>query len=290
MMQPDTGTFVGATNEDTRLLELDQRRADVLAIGSQLAYGHVGLNASQPVYQAAGLRVAAIPTTVLSVLPHYPSVHQTHLPVNWIASSLDDLFHSGALRDLRAIAIGYLATAAQANAVTTWLQAAGWLGRVPVVVDPTFGDIGLGFYNNPGIVSSVREILLPHATGLTPNVFELAHLTGIDPSEIHDLSSIEAAARQLFRPEMEWIVVTGIRASQFAEHSAFPAGVVSEFVLTRDSAESISHPLLEEAPAGVGDTFTASLICHLIDGAPVKAATRLAAAETAHHIQIGATR
>ena len=276
--------FVGPTSEDTRPLELDQRRADVLAIGSQLAYGRVGLNASLPVYQEAGLRVASIPTTILSVLPHYPTAHQTRLSVGWIVKTLNDLVHSGALDSLRAIAIGYLANPDQASAIAAWLTDSP-LHRLPIIVDPTFGDIGLGFYNDPAIVQPLRDVLRPEATGLTPNVFELAHLTCTDPSDLHDLEAIEVAARQLLLPQTEWIVVSGIRHPAVADQT--DNGAIAELVITHDSADLFSHPLLARTPAGVGDTFTASLVTHLIDGTQLTRATQHAAKETAAHIREG---
>lgn len=286
-MPADPSTFIGATSEDTRHLELDQRRTDVLAIGSQLAYGRVGLNASQPVYQNAGLRVAAIPTTILSVLPHYPSVHQTHLPADWIADALDDLTRSGALERLRAITVGYVATAAQAHAIAAWYQRQS-RSTIPLILDPTFGDVGLGFYNDPAIVRALREALLPEAAGLTPNLFELAHLTGTDPESLTELAAIEAAARSLLEPSMDWVVVTGIRSAAATDDIA--ADSIAELIVTHGSRRLLIHPQFAHTPAGAGDTFTAALTARLIQGISLTEAAQFAAEETARQIRHGATR
>lgn len=286
-MRTDSTTFVAATSEATRHLELDQRRADILAIGSQLAYGRVGLNASQPIYQEHGLRVAAIPTTILSVLPHYPSAHQTHLPADWITNTLTDLTRSGALDQLHAITIGYLATAAQIHAVTAWYDQ-HVPQRVPMILDPTFGDIGLGFYNDSRIVHPLRETLLPHATGLTPNLFELAHLTAQDHNDLSDPAVIGAAAHDLLGPGTDWVVVTGLRP--LAGLSPNGQSSIGDLIVTHESTELVTHPLLEKTPAGVGDTFTASLISHLIRSKPLVESVQLAAEETARHIYHGRTR
>lgn len=277
-------TFVATTSEDSRYLELDQRRADILVIGSQLAYGRVGLNASQPIYQEHGLRVAAIPTTILSVLPHYPSVHHAHLPASWITNTLNDLTHSGALDQLCAITIGYLATAAQIQAVASWYQHCATQG-VPLILDPTFGDIGLGFYNDPRIVHPLRETLLPHATGLTPNLFELAHLTGHDPADLGDPVAIGTAAQNLLGPGTNWVVVTGLRPSSGLSPNGHRS--IGELIVTPESTDLVSHPILEQTPAGVGDTFSASLISHLIRRKLLEEAVQLAAEETARHIHRG---
>jgi len=284
-MPADPTTFVGATSQDTRHLELDQRAAGILAIGSQLAYGRVGLNAAQPIYQQHQLRVAAIPTTILSVLPHYPSVHQTHLPDQWITDTLDDLTRSGALDRLRAITVGYVATVAQAHAIAAWYQRES-RSTIPLILDPTFGDIGLGFYNDPAIVQGLREALLPEAAGLTPNLFELAHLTGTGLENLTGPATIESAAKSLLGPSMDWVVVTGIRSAAAPDDIA--ADSIAELIVPRRSRRLLIHPRIAHTPAGAGDTFTAALTARLLQGISLTEAAQFAADETARQIRQGA--
>lgn len=43
---------------------------------------------------------------------------------------------------------------------------------------PLLGDVEVGFITNPALAEAVRAELVPVATGMTPNLFELALLTG----------------------------------------------------------------------------------------------------------------
>ncbi|WP_172671086.1 PfkB family carbohydrate kinase [Rhodococcus sp. RD6.2] len=283
-MSMDQAHCVGAGNLDARYLELDPRPVDVLAIGSQLAYGSVGLNAAVPVYEAAGLRCAAVPTTILSVLPHYPSMHRADLSTDWLWEVLHDLDLSGALRRLRTISVGYLALPEHAAVIAEWSRSrTGSPVDSPFVLDPTLGDVDLGFYNDPNVAAALRRWLLPMATGLTPNLFELALLSECPLSSLTRLEDVTAAARSLMTPQMQWIAVTGLRRTTVGNDSS-RVGRIGELIITHDTTRILSRPVVPAAPAGVGDTFTASLISRLLSGHDLSQAVDAAAEYTAHQI------
>ncbi|HBD35128.1 MAG TPA: bifunctional pyridoxal kinase/hydroxymethylpyrimidine kinase, partial [Cupriavidus sp.] len=54
-------------------------------------------------------------------------------------------------------------------------------------------------------VEAVRELLLPLAHGLTPNDFELGHLSGRSADSVEQ---VVAAARSLLTDRVQWMVVT----------------------------------------------------------------------------------
>jgi len=56
-------------------------------------------------------------------------------------------------------------------------------------------------------LDAVRAVLLPRATVVAPNVFELARLTGSAP--IRTDSEVDRAARRLLDAGPEWVLVTG---------------------------------------------------------------------------------
>ncbi|MGH8964748.1 MAG: pyridoxal kinase, partial [Actinomycetes bacterium] len=139
--------MTNAARADRERWELDQRRADVLLVGSQLAYGSVGTNAALPVLNEAGLRVVPLPTVLLSNLPHHRSVHAITLPPEWLRSTLDDLTALGVAAEIDTICTGYFAEPAQVEAVAGWIRTA--LASAPglrVIVDPTLGDHDVGPY------------------------------------------------------------------------------------------------------------------------------------------------
>lgn len=283
-------TFVSADAAGAHGLELDTRTVDVLAIGSQLVHGSVGLNAALPVYTAAGLRRAALPTTILSVLPHYPSMHRVDMSAAWLGDTLDDLVASGALDGLRVVAVGYLPVPEHAGVVARWYD--GWRAArraagadVPqLVLDPTLGDVEVGFYNDPAVGPALRRDLLPVATGAVPNLFELAHLVDRPIEELTGDALLEAAA-SLLDDGLDWLVVTGLRG-QVGERP--DADGIGELVLVGGSAQLRRHELLPSTAKGVGDVFTAALCARIVAGGHVVEAVDAAAAITADHIRRGA--
>lgn len=179
---------------------------DVVSVQSQVIYGRVGNNVAVPALEALGFSVAAVPTVVFSNTPHYPTMHGGALLTEWFEGYLQDLSARGALHALRAILFGYLGNPRQADALARWARAllkerAG----LRIVIDPVIGDQDHGIYVDPCLVDTYRRDLLPLADGLTPNSFELAHLTGL---AVNDVESVVAAARTLLTGRTQWVAVT----------------------------------------------------------------------------------
>ena len=241
---------------------------DVVSIQSQVVYGQVGNNSAVPTLQSHGLRVAAVPTVVLSNTPHYASVHGDALPAEWLAGYLDDLRARGALQQLRAVLVGYLGGSAQAAVLRAWLAAL--LDAAPdvkVLLDPVIGDHDVGVYVDPGMVSVYRQALLPLADGLVPNGFELAQLTSMP---VDDIASVAAAARALMTGRTRWVVVTSAAPGTWPDDRMYVA------VVTRDALELIEHARFDTTPKGTGDLFSATLAARLLAGDDLVDAARQA--------------
>ncbi|CPQ80495.1 pyridoxine kinase [Bordetella pertussis] len=130
---------------------------DVVSIQSQVVYGQVGNSVAVPVFNGFGLRVAAVPTVVLSNTPHYPSMHGGAVPLDWFEGYLADLGARGALAGVRVVQLGYLGGPAQAEALGRWI--AGLVAERPdlrVHIDPVIGDHDSGVYVAPGMVAAYR--------------------------------------------------------------------------------------------------------------------------------------
>ena len=170
-------------------------RPDVVSVQSQVVYGRVGNNVAVPTLESLGLSVVAVPTVVFSNTPHYPTMHGGALPVEWFEGYLQDLSERGALHALRAILAGYLGSPGQAKVLARWTQGLqAERADLRVVIDPVMGDHDHGIYVDTDMAEAYRQLLLPLAHGLTPNGFELAHLTG---RPVDDTESVVAAARTL---------------------------------------------------------------------------------------------
>lgn len=263
-----TDSFYTMSTSRAQSLELDTRPVSVLAFGSQLLSGGVGLNAALPVYTQADIRVAGVPTLLLSNLPHYPSVQTLDIPAEWMRKALTDLEATGALNTVRAVAVGYLADPAQAYAIADWFESLPSKRRPFFVLDPTFGDGDVGFYTNPAVVPAIREALVPLADIMTPNSFELCHLTGVEP-EIEEraadseepekvLGALVERARTLMTEHTRAVILTGVSQNDDG------AAKIGNIVVTKADAMSFFFDEVATQSKGLGDTFTTALVSRLL--------------------------
>lgn len=247
---------------------------DVVAIQSQVVYGCVGNTAAVPVLQAGLLQVAQVPTIILSSTPGYPSVHGGAMPLDWFRGWLDDLLANRALSELRAVQIGYLGEPEQTRVLEEWLQRV--LASRPdllINLDPVLGDQDTGIYTHPGMVAGWQR-LMPLASGLTPNTFELGVLSGMP---VDSREEVVAAARSLLRGRVEWIVATS------AAPREWPEGEMWSLIVTSTEVRRVRHARIDSSVKGTGDMFTAGITRGLLEGksleaAAVEAGERVAAA------------
>lgn len=239
-------------------------RPDVVSVQSQVVYGRVGNNVAVPTLESLGLSVAAVPTVVFSNTPHYPTMHGGALPVEWFEGYLQDLSARGALHALRAVLVGYLGNQGQAEVLAHWTQVLlAERAALRVVIDPVMGDHDHGIYVDAGMAEAYRQHLLPLAHGLTPNGFELAHLTG---RPVDDVEGVVAAARILLAGRTQWIAVTSAAPDTWAD------GEMQVVFVTREQAHVITHARIAAVPKGTGDLFSAALTGHWLNGATLPAA------------------
>ena len=145
--------------------------ARILAISSQVVYGPVGLSAIVPALQAQGHDVLAMPTVVLSYHPGHGTPARCSIDVAALMAAVDSI---GALNTLDAIITGYFATAEQVLETAKLIKK---LRPKIVLVDPVIGDHGR-LYVKEDVALAIRDHLLPLATIITPNAFELSWLIG----------------------------------------------------------------------------------------------------------------
>jgi pyridoxine kinase len=164
----------------------------VLAISSQVVYGSVGLAAAVPALQAHGHDVMALPTVLLSNHPGFGKPVGNATDLGPMITALSAL---GVLDGLDALLTGYFANTAQIEAAARLIDR-----HKPayVLVDPVLGDNGKLYVPEP-VAAAIRDLLMPRATCLTPNAFELSWLTG---ETVADIAAAESAARKLARAEV----------------------------------------------------------------------------------------
>jgi pyridoxine kinase len=222
----------------------------ILAISSQVVRGHVGLSAIVPALQRLGHEVLAIPTIILSNHPGHVRAAGTRVEVNTLMSMLDVLDANGWLADVDAVLTGYLPTpehvyfAGQAIDLVRARCAAAI-----ILVDPVMGDDPRGLYIDPAAAESIRDGLIPRASIVTPNRFELSWLSG---RTVQSIAEAAAAARHLTRGH---VLATSIPdgAARIANTSVSTAGV---HVCRVDRLARVPH--------GTGDLLSGLFIGHTL--------------------------
>jgi len=160
---------------------------------------------------------------------------------------------------------GMLATAGIVDVV------AELAGRLPaLVVDPVLVSSTGHRLLHPDAERRYREVLIPRATVLTPNVREAARLLG---TEIRTLAAQHEAARALQALGAAWVVVTGGCPTDGAGTDA--VDVVAD---GRRTVELRARRIDTPNTHGSGCTFSAAIAAELARGASVPAAIRAAKA------------
>ncbi|MEY2151217.1 pyridoxal kinase [Rhodanobacter sp. 115] len=253
---------MNSTSLDPHLLHGRRQRpdgpmpVDIISVQSQLVYGHAGNSAAVPPLLRLGLRVAEVPTTVLSNAPFYATTRGRVLPADWLADLLLGVRERGLHTRARMLVSGYLGSADNGHVLADWLDAIRpETPQLRFCLDPVIGDTHTGAYVEPELEAVFRERLLPKAWLLTPNAFELGRLSGL-PATTAAADGL-AAARELLARGPVWVVTHSLRGAP---------GELLTLAVGRDEAWCIASPELPIDVAGTGDVLTALLVAGLLRG------------------------
>ena len=231
--------------------------AKVLAISSHVVRGQVGLNATVPALQHLGHEVWPVPTVVVASRPGLGRLAKHELPPESLGAMLAALEADSCWTSLGAVLTGYFPSA------TAVLAVAREIARIkarrpdlPVLVDPVVGDAGR-LYVSQATAEAIRDALMPMATIATPNLFELAWLTGCD---LRDPAQVAACARQLGPPT---VVVTSARQT---------GSVVATLLVGTDKGTEREMRKRDGVPNGAGDLFAGLFLGSWLTGSTTEAA------------------
>ncbi len=178
----------------------------VLSIQSAVAYGHVGNSSAMFPLQRLGAEVWPIDTVQFSNHPGYGGHTGIATAPETIRALVDGIEARGVLHGCDALLTGYVGdpgTGASLLHAADRLRAAN--PRALWCCDPVLGDDGPGLYVRPGIDSFFRDRAVPGADILTPNGFELAHLTGLPCGGLDDAKRAVATLQdRMRRPVRVW--------------------------------------------------------------------------------------
>ena len=221
----------------------------ILSIQSSVTAGFVGNAVAGPVLLALGHHPMLINTISLAAHPGYG---------DRAGGPPDDLLFSGHLQgllklhgvdDIASVMSGYLGSSGQiapiAELVTAWRGGMG--GRGHYILDPVMGDLGR-LYITPEMADGMRQRLLPLADIVTPNQFELGHLTATDLRTRED--AVAAAETLLAQHPLTAVIATGIGDDN---HS-----IVGDLLVCRDGTRDWQQAYdVTKNIAGGGDLLTA---------------------------------
>ncbi|WOH63177.1 pyridoxal kinase PdxY [Bradyrhizobium sp. BWA-3-5] len=240
---------------------------NVISIQSQVAFGHVGNSAAVFPMQMHGIDVVAVPTTLLSNRPGYPTLRGRVVEAELVADLLRGIEERGAADRAQMILSGYLGSADNAKVVADFVARAK--AKNPALLyccDPVLGDRDRGLFVHPDIPSLVRDLLCPLADIITPNHFEFEWLCGAKVATIDQLLKVARA-----------FMARGTVVVTSAELADTPAGEIETLAVERTGAFRVRTPKLAITPNGTGDLFAALLVAARLRGADTSGAVSHAA-------------
>jgi pyridoxine kinase len=231
-----------------------------LSLQSHVAYGYVGNRAATFPLQRLGHEVWAVNTVEFSNHTGYGAWMGRTASAEQVADIVHGIEALGMLGKCDALLTGYVGDAALGDVVLDTVRKVRTANPKAVwCCDPVLGDIDTGIYVKPGIDAFFRDRALPQADLITPNHFELEHLTG---RKVETLDEAVAAARSLLNGPRLALVTSFLRAGLQSEQ-------VEMLAVTPDAAWRVVTPLIafEVMPNGTGDTVAALFTAHwLADG------------------------
>jgi len=246
-----------------------------LSLQSHVAYGYVGNRAATFPLQRLGHEVWAVNTVEFSNHTGYGAWRGRAASAEQVAEIVQGIEALGQFSRCDGLLTGYVGDAALADVVLdTARRVRAANPRAVWCCDPVLGDIDTGIYVKPGIDTFFRDRAIPAADLVTPNHFELEHLTG---RTVSTMSEALSAARTLLAGETRGPRLALITSLRRADASADTIEMVA---VTREAAWRVATPMIgfEIAPNGTGDAVAALFTAHWIGGDDIADALGKAAA------------
>jgi pyridoxine kinase len=238
----------------------------ILSIQSWVAYGHVGNAAAVFPLQRLGFEVWAVNTVQFSNHT-YGSWRGRLFEPGEIGEIAHGIEERGVFPDCAAVLSGYIGDARLGAVVLETVRRVRAANPAALYCcDPVIGDIGRGVFVRPGIPEFFASEALGRADIITPNQFELEHLSG---RKVRSLEEAVAAAEALRARGPGIVLVTSL------ERGPDTVGLLA---VAPAGAFLVETPLLPIAPNGAGDAVAALFLGHLLRGGAVPAALEAAAA------------
>jgi pyridoxine kinase len=229
-----------------------------LSLQSHVAYGYVGNRAATFPLQRLGHEVWAVNTVEFSNHTGYGAWRGRTASADQVAEIVQGIESLGMLAKCDALLTGYVGDAALGDVVLDTARRVRAANPKAIwCCDPVLGDVDTGIYVKPGIDSFFRDRALPAADLITPNHFELEHLTG---RAVETLDEALAATRTLLAGPRLALLTSFRRADSHAEQ-------IEMLAVTPDAAWRVVTPLIafDIMPNGTGDAVAALFTAHWLE-------------------------
>jgi pyridoxine kinase len=229
---------------------------NLLSIQSHVAYGHVGNAAAVFPLQRIGVEVWPIHTVQFSNHTGYGEWTGRVFDGGLIREIMTGIAARGVLGECDGVLSGYIGApdigAAVLDAVKA-VKAANPVARY--CCDPVIGDIEQGVFVRPGVPEFFRREAMPAADVVTPNQFELDHLTG---GESRTLAQAFAAIDALHAMGPAAIMVTSLQTDET------PQDAIDLVASDRRGRFRVRTPRLALTINGAGDAIAALFFAHYL--------------------------
>jgi pyridoxine kinase len=240
---------------------------NLLSIQSHVAYGHVGNAAATFPLQRIGVEVWSIHTVQFSNHTGYGAWTGRVFDASLITELLDGIAQRGVLGQCDGVLSGYMGSAETGAAILDALARVKAANpNASYCCDPVIGDIGRDVFVRPGIPEFMREHAVPAADVVTPNQFELDHLTRRTSATHGDaLAAIDAL--HVLGPKT--IMVTSLHTDET------PPDAIDLVASEAGGRYRVRTPKLSISVNGAGDAIAALFFAHYLrSGSAAEALSR----------------
>jgi pyridoxine kinase len=227
---------------------------NILSIQSWVAYGHVGNASAVFPLQRLGAEVWAVNTVQFSNHTGYGSWTGTVFTGAQVEEVIDGIAARGVLPSADAVLSGYMGDPAIGSAIleaVARVKAAN--PKALYCCDPVIGDVGRGVFVRPGIPEFMANQAVRRADIVTPNQFELDHLTGRSSATLADAKAA-VAALQASGPRT--VLVTSLHTD------ATPDDAIDMMAAEDGQYWLLRTPKLPLSVNGAGDAIAALFLYH----------------------------
>jgi pyridoxine kinase len=244
---------------------------NILTIQSHVAYGHVGNAAAGFALQRIGVEAWPIHTVQFSNHTGYGAWRGRAFDAGLIRELMQGITERGVLGQCNGVLSGYMGSAELGAAILDTVAAVRAANpRARYCCDPVIGDVGRGVFVQPGIADFMRDHAVPAADVVTPNHFELDHLT---QRTTRTTAEVLSAVDELRAHGPRTVLVTSLVTEDT------PADAIDLLACDDVGRHRLRTPKLAISVNGAGDAIAALFFAHVLStGSAAEALSRAASA------------